>query len=177
MSLIDPRADLAAEAAAYRQPFAHLAFLLQVPGIDLPARVEAEKGSPLTARERALLDERVAAARGWLAGYAPPPARVVVQERVPESVAGLEPGQRAMLGALAERITDAVSWTGDALQAAVFDVAREQGLQTGRAFGAIYIAFLDRPNGPRAGWLLASLDPTFVRERLREAAASGTLGT
>ena len=40
-------------------------------------------------------------------------------------------------------------------------------LPPGRAFGALYVAFLGRPNGPRAGWLLASLDPTFVVRRLR----------
>ena len=38
-----------------------------------------------------------------------------------------------------------------------------------RAFEAIYRAFLDRPNGPRAGWLLASLDPAFVIARANEA--------
>ena len=38
-----------------------------------------------------------------------------------------------------------------------------------RAFEAIYRAFLGRTNGPRAGWLLASLDPVFVSERAREA--------
>ena len=43
-------------------------------------------------------------------------------------------------------------------------------LPAGRAFGAIYLAFLGRTNGPRAGWLLASLDPAFVVDRLREAA-------
>ena len=164
MSLVDPRADLAAEAAAYRQPFAHLALLLQVPGIDLAARVEAEKGSPLTARERALLDERIAAARAWLADYAPERARVEVQEQLPESVAGLAGCRPARDAGGARRAPRPPrSWTGDALQAAIFDVAREQGLQTGRAFAALYTAFLDRPNGPRAGWLLASLDPAFVR--------------
>ena len=39
----------------------------------------------------------------------------------------------------------------------------------GPAFAAIYLAFLGRPNGPRAGWLLASLEPGFVVARLREA--------
>ena len=34
---------------------------------------------------------------------------------------------------------------------------------------ALYLAFLGRPNGPRAGWLLASLDRGFVIRRLREA--------
>jgi lysyl-tRNA synthetase class I len=37
----------------------------------------------------------------------------------------------------------------------------------------VYLAFLGRANGPRAGWLLASLDPEFVANRLREAASAG----
>ena len=41
---------------------------------------------------------------------------------------------------------------------------------------AIYLAFLGRPNGPRAGWLLASLERDVRRRRLREAAAGGTPG-
>jgi len=49
-------------------------------------------------------------------------------------------------------------------------VAGEAALPPGRAFGAVYLAFLGRPNGPRAGWLLASLDAPFVIARLREAA-------
>ena len=40
-----------------------------------------------------------------------------------------------------------------------------------------YRAFLGRPNGPRAGWLLASLDPTFVVGRARDAAAMASAGT
>jgi len=46
-------------------------------------------------------------------------------------------------------------------------------LKPGDAFGAIYRAFLGRPNGPRAGWLLASLNGAFVVARLRQAAAGG----
>jgi lysyl-tRNA synthetase class I len=50
-------------------------------------------------------------------------------------------------------------------------VATDAGLPAGKAFAALYAAFLGRSNGPRAGWLLASLEPSFVLERLR--AASG----
>ena len=53
----------------------------------------------------------------------------------------------------------------------IFSVAGEVGLASGKAFGALYAAFLGRTNGPRAGWLLASLEPSFVVERLREAGA------
>ena len=44
-----------------------------------------------------------------------------------------------------------------------------RGLDGRRAFSALYLAFLGRPNGPRAGWLLAGLEPAFVVRRLREA--------
>ena len=51
-SLLDPDADVAAEAAAFRPAFSHLALLLQIPGVDVAFRVEAEKGSALNERER-----------------------------------------------------------------------------------------------------------------------------
>jgi lysyl-tRNA synthetase class 1 len=60
--------------------------------------------------------------------------------------------------------------SGDAWQTLIFRVARETELASGKAFGALYAAFLGRSNGPRAGWLLASLEPTFVAERLHAAA-------
>ena len=80
-SLLDPDADVAAEAALFRPAFSHLALLVQIPGVDVAARVEAEKGSPLTERERSILDERVQAARAWLEAYAPETAKVAVRRR------------------------------------------------------------------------------------------------
>jgi lysyl-tRNA synthetase class I len=67
------------------------------------------------------------------------------------------------------------AWNGEALQSAIFDAARAADLPAGRAFAALYAAFLGQPHGPRAGWLLASLEPGFVVERLREAATADTL--
>lgn len=170
-SLRDPRADLAAEAAAFRPPFAHLALLLQLPGIDVAERVAAEKGSPLTDRERAILEERIAAARAWLERYAPETARIEVRfEALPEEAEHLGPEERRFLAELAAAVETERPQTGEAWQARIFEVAAATGLQSGRAFAALYLAFLGRRNGPRAGWLLASLEPTFVVARLREAA-------
>jgi lysyl-tRNA synthetase class 1 len=174
-SQVDPDDDLAAAAAAYRPPFAHLALLLQVPGVDVRAKVEAEKGLPLTEREAAILAERTAAARRWLESYAPERSRLAVQrDALPPAAAQLDADQRATLAALADALP-ATPWDGEALQAAIFDAARAAGLPPGRAFAALYAAFLGQPSGPRAGWLLASLDRDFVVERLRAAAATDTL--
>jgi lysyl-tRNA synthetase class 1 len=170
-SLLDPDADVAAEAAAFRAPFAHLALLLQVPNVDVPARVAAEKGSALTAREEGILDERVRAARAWLEGYAPERAIVAIRESLPmEAVAALDDEQQAYLAALGDHAASTWPSSGDAWQNAIFGVAAELGLANGRAFAALYAAFLGRANGPRAGWLLASLDSDFVLDRLRSAA-------
>lgn len=171
-SLVEPDADVAAEAAAYRPAFSHLALLEQVPGVDVSERIAAEKGEPLTPREAQIVDERRAAARAWLATYAPQRARLaVVVDALPAAAAGLDHDQRAYLAALAEAL-GAVGWTGEALQSAIFSTAAGRRLPAGRAFAALYLAFLGRDSGPRAGWLLAALDRAFVVERLRQAAGS-----
>ncbi len=170
-SLLAADADVATEAAAFRPEFGHLALLVQVPGVDVAERAAVEKGEPLTAREGAILEERIAAARAWLADYAPERARVEVQrDELPAEVSMLGEDQRLYLGALALAAGRSTPASGAEWQALLFEVAGQAAIPAGRAFGAIYTAFLGRPNGPRAGWLLASLEPGFVVTRLRAAA-------
>ena len=177
-SLLDPAADVAAEAAAFRPAFAHLALLLQIPGVDVAARVAAEKGTALAAREMAILEERIRAARGWLESYAPERARLEVRVNgLPDAAGGLDPGQRRYLAGLADRAGAEMPDNGEAWQGLIFGTANELELPPGRAFAAIYAAFLGRTNGPRAGWLLASLDGAFVIGRLRDAAALQRVNT
>ncbi len=171
-SLLDAAADVPAEAAAFRPAFSHLALLLQIPGVDLAYRVEAEKGSALNVRERVILEERVDAAQKWLDAYAPDSARIAVRrDGVPEAATALADDQRRFLAQLANLAGLEVPRGGDAWQSKIFELAKLDALPPRRAFEAIYLAFLGRPNGPRAGWLLASLDLDFVYERA--AAASG----
>ena len=170
-SLLDPAADPAIEGARYRPSFSRVAFLVQVPGVDVAARVAAETGAPLDDAEQRILAERAAVARRWLAGYAPPEARFAVREDVlPPEARALSDEQRLFLGGLALRLEREGMSDGEAWQAMIFTVAQDGNLPAARAFAALYLAFLGRPSGPRAGWLLASLDREFVLERLREAA-------
>jgi lysyl-tRNA synthetase class 1 len=178
-SLLDPGADVDEVAGRFRFPFAHLATLIQVPGVDVAAVAAAEKGAALTPAELADLETRIAAARAWLDVYAPDEAKLTVQPALPAEAAELDALERHFLAALVERANELargpVPADGDAWQAAIFETATEGGLKPGKAFRAVYLAFLGRPNGPRAGWLLAKLEPAFVVERLREAAAGGKL--
>jgi lysyl-tRNA synthetase class 1 len=176
-SLVSADADVDAEAAAFRPAFGHLALLVQIPGVDVAARVEAEKGEPLTDREREILDERIAAARAWLETYAPASAVVSVRDELPPESDALDERQRAFLAGLADAADRGRPDSGEAWQALIFEVARALDLPAGRAFGALYLAFLGRSNGPRAGWLLASLDRGFVVDRARAAAGGAPAGT
>ena len=171
-SLVEPDADVAAEASAYRPAFSHLALLEQIPGIDVAERVTAEKGAALTDRERRVLEGRRGAARAWLEAYAPERARLAVKrDTLPPAASDLDAAQRAYLTALAA-VLETGDWDGETAQAAIFATAKELDLPAGRAFVALYLAFLGRTSGPRAGWLLAALDRDFVGARLREAAAA-----
>jgi len=178
-SLLDPAADYEHVAAGFRFPFAHLATLVQIPGVDVAASAEAEKGEPLDDAEQAELERRVTAAHAWLENFAPEDARIVVQPTMPEAATSLDQLDRAFMSALAERAPALASGPmpadGEAWQAAIFETATAASLKPGRAFRAVYLAFLGRANGPRAGWLLAKLEPDFVLARLREAAGAATL--
>ena len=173
-SLLDPKADVGEAARRFRPAFSHLALLAQIPNVDVRGRVEAEKGGALDAHEEAILDERIRAARAWLEAYAPERAVVAVRAELPEdAVAALDDAQREYLGRLGDAAAaGAELGSGEAWQDLIFSVAGADGLPNGRAFAALYAAFLGRTNGPRAGWLLASLDRAFVVDRLHAAATA-----
>ena len=69
-------------------------------------------------------------------------------------------------------MTDSIGLGSTPSSSGIFETARSLEARPGDAFGAIYRVFLNRANGPRAGWLLASLDSAFVIDRLRAAAGA-----
>jgi lysyl-tRNA synthetase class 1 len=172
-SLVDPDADQRVEGGRFRPSFRHLALLVQVPGVDVEALVSAEKGAPLDEAERTILAQRVEVARVWLAGFAPDRYRVDVREELPPEAASLDPAQSAFLSVLADAAEAERPASGDAWQDLIYRTAQSRDMASGYAFQALYAAFLGRSNGPRAGWLLASLDPAVVIDRLRAAGGGG----
>ena len=138
--------------------------------MDVDARVASEKGAPLTADEVAEYEVRLGAVRRWLEAYAPERSRIEIRrDALPVEVDQLRPEQRGYLRALAAAAHGDAPATGEQWQAAIFAVATDHGIDAKAAFNALYLAFLGRPNGPRAGWLLASLPRDFVVRRLHEA--------
>jgi len=174
LSLVDPDADMTAEAARFRPAFRHLTMLVQVPGVDLVARMAEEKGAALDEVELAVLEERAGVARAWLDGWAPDRYQVSVREDLPDEVRELTEVQALFLADLADGATTEHPVGGDAWQDLIYRSGQARGVSSRDAFAAVYSALLGRTNGPRAGWLLASLDVSFVVERLRAAAAAAS---
>ncbi len=172
LSLVDPDADVEVEARRFRPAFRHLTMLVQVPGVDIEARVAAEKGAPLDAAEAAILAQRVEVAQAWLDGWAPERYQVSVRDDLPAEAAGLNEVQGLFLADLAAGAAAEQPAGGDAWQDLIYRSGQGRGVSSRDAFAAVYAAFLGRTNGPRAGWLLASLDLALVVERLEAAAAA-----
>lgn len=171
-SLVDAQADVDLEARRFRPAFRHLTMLVQVPGVDVEARVAAEKGEPLDEVEKAILAERIRVARTWLDGFAPDRYQVSVRSELPSEVAELTEVQGLFLRDLADGATREHPVGGDAWQDLIYRAGQARGTSSRDAFAAVYGALLGRSNGPRAGWLLASLEEDFVIERLMAAAAA-----
>ena len=171
-SLVDPDADVAGEATAFRIAFRRAAMFVQG-RVDPQERARAEKGADLTPREVSILSERLSAARAWLESYAPADERFsIVRDRMPDEVNVLMPELRRFLRELGEQAATRRPSTGDDWQNLIFEVAEAAAVEKRQAFAAIYFAFLGKPNGPRAGWLLANESDQFVIERLRGAGAA-----
>ena len=177
LSLVDPRADVAAEAARFRPAFRHLTMLVQVPGRgsrrahgrrEGRAARPGRAGHPRGARRRG---------QGLARRLGPRPLPGRGARRSARRGGGPDRGAGAVPGRPGRRCRlRASAIGGDAWQDLIYRCGQARGVSSRDAFAAVYSAFLGRTNGPRAGWLLASLEEPFVIERLRAAAAAAAGG-
>lgn len=115
------------------------------------------------ASEREVLVGEFEYVAGWLRLYAPENVVFEVQRNLP--AADLTEAQRGFLTDLAAAVI-ASPLDGPSMHEAIYAAKDAHGLQPGEAFKALYRVFLAKESGPKAGWFLASLDRTFVIERL-----------
>ncbi len=150
---VHPGRQVPAQSALPR--FSQVAFMVQMPHMDI------YKEFPRA--ERAELDERARYAKHWLDAYAPEKFIFKLQESLPEAAKNLSDSAKAALKALYDGIAARDTMpTGEELHAE---------LHKTKEFKAIYLAFLGKESGPKAGWFLSSLPREFVLKRLEEASA------
>ncbi|HVZ67190.1 MAG TPA: lysine--tRNA ligase [Patescibacteria group bacterium] len=104
-------------------------------------------------------------AKIWVEEFAPDSEKFLVQEKIPESVAKLSVEQKEYL----KKISDLISIQDvEEFQTKIYETAREINLPPKDAFGAIYTSLIGKDHGPKAAWLIKSLDKDFVLNRFKE---------
>lgn len=150
--------------------FSQVAFMVQMPHVDLQQVALELKGSPLTERDRRELEERSSYARRWLAEHAPEKYRFALHETLPPEASELTGVQKQALARVAELLENAA--TPEELHTAIHALKDELSIAPADLFAAIYLSFFGKAQGPKAGWLLYTLPRQSTLARLREAAAS-----
>lgn len=154
----------------YFPRFSRIAFINQIPYLELEKEIEKMKGATLTAPDKTEAHERSDYAKIWLENFASDHAKFEIQQEIPDLAHDLEAEQRAFLQDIATFLTENPDIQGEDLHAHIHELRKNSPLEPRDAFSAIYTALLGKPSGPQAGWFLESLDRAFVTERFQEVA-------
>lgn len=143
-----------------------------MPHMQLEEEMATLKGGPLTETEKAEVEERAVYAKRWLDLYAPEKFVFKLQESVPEAAKNLSDVQKKALGMLATYIqASEVMPNGEDLHHFLHGLKDSVPIAPGELFKAIYVVFLAKESGPKAGWFLSSLDRNLVIKLLTSAIA------
>ena len=167
-SLCELPENRAGLSVPWEMRFREVAFIVQMPHLELKEEAEKTKGSVLTEDDIQKLEERARYAKFWLATYAPEEFKYELQDEMPSvELTGV---QKNALSSLADFFQSAER-TGEELHLRLHELKTEIPIQPKELFQAIYRIFLNRDSGPKAGWFLAGLPRDFVVARLTEAIA------
>jgi lysyl-tRNA synthetase class 1 len=150
--------------------FSQVAFLLQMPHLDLELEIAQLKGSVLTDDDKKELTERAEYAKRWLDAYAPEKFVFKLQDTLPEEAKNLSEVQKLALRALAEFVQSKTEMpSGEDLHHKLHLLKEEVPITPVELFSTLYLLFLGKDHGPKAGWFLSVLPREFVLKRLSEA--------
>ena len=109
-------------------------------------------------------------ARVWLERFAAEEDRFTISEDLPVGVTDLSGTQKDFLGHLAAVLEDLpTTLEPEIFQSQIYDLGKVAGLNGKQTFSAIYLSLLDKDHGPKAAWLLLSLERNFLVNRFRDA--------
>ena len=151
----------------YKMRFSQVAFLIQMPHMDIFVEAEKEKGSALSDIENGELHERSDYAKRWLHTYAPERYVFELQEQLPQAT--FSDLQKEAFSHIYTFVSDNEELTGEALHHELHEIKKKIGIEPKELFSGLYTAFLNRDSGPQAGWFLSVLPRTLLLKRLKEA--------
>lgn len=115
------------------------------------------------------LEEWATYAKIWIDRFAPDAEKFSVHKEIPEIAKQLSENQKKFLGLVAQQLDSASN--AEELQKNLFEWAKTAGISSKEAFSAVYTSLIGKDHGPKAGWLVLSLDKTFVKKRFEEIAS------
>ena len=150
--------------------FSQVAFLVQMPHMQLSEEFRQLKGSSLDEADMDEIDMRITYAKLWLDNYADDAYIFKLQDELPPQVKELGESQKNALALFAQKLEALEEFTGAHIHELTHAVKEESGLDAKSFFTAVYLSFLGKERGPKEGWFLGTLDRSFVISRLKEAA-------
>ena len=142
--------------------------LLQVPHLDILDEIEKRSNQPLSKQDWQIAHQRIAVARKWLEDYADEEEKLVLYlDKVPEKVKDLTQEQIVYLEQLTNNLANVKAWEAEGLQTMLFSTAKDLEIQQPVAFKAVYLSFLGKERGPKAGALLSYLERDVVISQLQ----------
>lgn len=109
------------------------------------------------------LEERAKYAKIWLENFAGEEDKLLVKEEAPKEMASLSIIQRQLLSKISQEMGK--SWEPEVLQTEIYNWGKELGLTPNQTFQSIYLSLLGKDHGPKAAWLILSLDKEFIKKR------------
>ncbi|OGH06313.1 MAG: lysine--tRNA ligase, partial [Candidatus Levybacteria bacterium RBG_13_35_9] len=114
------------------------------------------------------LEEWAKYARVWVERFAPEDQKFSVQKETPKEIQNLSKAQRDILHQISKELDK--KWEAEDFQTKIYDLGKNLGLNGKDTFVAIYISLIGKDHGPKAAWLILSLDKEFVKKRFSDVA-------
>jgi lysyl-tRNA synthetase class 1 len=112
------------------------------------------------------LEEWAKYATVWIEKYAADSEKFLIQKEVPERVKDLSEKQKELLQKISLEIEK--DWNAEEFQTRIYDMGKELGLSGKETFAAIYVSLIGKDHGPKAAWLILSLEKSFIKKRFTE---------
>lgn len=151
--------------------FTTVAFLVQMPHLNLWEEAAKLKGSALTKEEFHDLTERAEYVKKWLRDAAPPKYTFVLASGMfPSNAAGrFSAEEKVAIAAVHAKLAalSNVSWNGPMIHEAIHAVKQERSITPATIFRPLYQIFLNRDDGPQIGWFLSTLERDHVLRQIQ----------
>ena len=148
--------------------FSQVAFVNQLPGVDIYEHVKEMKGEKLTSADKTELEERIKYAENWIKEFSPEDYIFEIQKTAPEATKDFSDIQKKAISKVADYIEKQTKLGGQEVHTALHGIREETGIEAKEFFSALYISLLGKESGPKAGWFLSVLEKSFLEKRLRE---------